>query len=108
MMLLGGHDCINTEQRREFTHLQQFLRKVNKWIEFFFSRPHKGTVPTPQKKLFYYWSDRNENLWTHVKSKKGWGNFHVIFPVFFIENELFKENWKKRESAVNRPAVELL
>ena len=39
-----------------------------------------------------HWSDRNENLWKHLNSEKSWGKHCVLFPVFFIENELFTEN----------------
>ena len=54
----------------------------------------KGTV-LPNYFFLYYWSDRNQNLWTYIKSKNNWGNSRVLFPIFFIENELFKENGKK-------------
>ena len=47
-------------------------------------------------------------MWTHVKSINNWGNTRVLFPVFFIENELFTKKKRKMGSAVNRPADERL
>ena len=32
--------------------------------------------------FLYYWSNRDENLGTHVKSKNNWGTSRVPFPVF--------------------------
>ena len=87
---------------------RKFSLSVLRKLQIYITKSLNFEDRTPKKKLFYYWSDRNENLWTYVKSKKGWGNCPVIFPVFSIENDLFKENWKKRESAVIRPAAELL
>ena len=54
----------------------------------------KGTGPPPKKK-FLYWPDRNENLYIYVKLKNKWDKYHILFPIFPIEIELFTENWKK-------------
>ena len=51
--------------------------------------------PFFSKKYLYYSVDRDENLHTYVKSKIKWGKWQEIFSIFFIENELFRENLKK-------------
>ena len=51
----------------------------------------KGTV-LPNFVFIYYWSDCNENSWTHGNSECIWAYCRVLFPIFFIENKLFTEN----------------
>ena len=41
-------------------------------------------------------SDRDKNLWIHVRLKNNWGDCRVTFPFFFIENGLVVENGKNR------------
>ena len=55
----------------------------------------KGTVPPPQKKKLNYSFDCEEILHIYVKSKFEWGNFHELFSIISIENQLFTENIKK-------------
>ena len=47
------------------------------------------------EKNFIIRYDCVENLHTYVKPKIKWGNFHELFSIFFIENELLIENVKK-------------
>ena len=40
----------------------------------------------PNNFFLYHRSDRDENLWTYVKSERNRGNCRVLFPFFFIGN----------------------
>ena len=54
----------------------------------------EGTVQAEEKSLYSSF-DSDENLYTNVKSKIKWGNWHELFSISLIENELFTENVKK-------------
>ena len=52
-------------------------------------------LPLRLKKYLYYSVDRDETLHTYVKSKIKWGKCLELFSIFFIENQLLRENAKK-------------
>ena len=54
------------------------------------------------QKYVHYSFDCAENLHAYVKSKIKWGNCQELFSIFFIENELFKENLKQASAVKNR------
>ena len=81
--------------------LGEVLHKIRAEVKWYLSPSsfllHQGHAANPEEFylrgpfshfFLYYWSNRNDKLWTHVESKNNCGNCRLLFHVFFVENKL--------------------